>query len=49
MVGGTSLIEGLVHAMGLLLQTKVVVPPNSQYIGAVGSALLSSGFIREKR
>jgi putative methanogenesis marker protein 15 len=49
MVGGTSLIEGLVHAMGLLLQTKVVVPPNSQYIGAVGSALLASGFIREKR
>ena len=49
MVGGTSLIEGLVHAMGLLLQTKVVVPPNSQYIGAVGSALLASGFVREKR
>jgi putative methanogenesis marker protein 15 len=49
MVGGTSLIEGLVHAMGLLLQAKVVVPPNSQYIGAVGSALLASGFIREKR
>ena len=49
MVGGTSLIEGLVHAMGLLLQVKVVVPPNSQYIGAVGSALLASGFIREKR
>ena len=49
MVGGTSLIEGLVHAMGLLLQVKVVVPPNSQHIGAVGSALLASGFIREKR
>jgi putative methanogenesis marker protein 15 len=49
MVGGTSLIEGLVHAMGLLLQVKVVVPPHSQFIGAVGSALLASGFIREKR
>jgi putative methanogenesis marker protein 15 len=49
MVGGTSLIEGLVHAMGLLLQTKILVPPDSQYIGAVGSALLASGFIREKR
>ncbi len=49
MVGGTSLIEGLVHAMGDLLQTKVLVPPDSQYIGAVGSALLASGFIREKR
>jgi len=48
-VGGTSLIEGLVHAMGLLPQVKVVVPPDSQYIGAVGSALLASGFIRERK
>jgi len=48
MVGGTSLIEGLVFAMGELLQTGIVVPPYSQYIGAVGSALLSSGFIKEK-
>jgi putative methanogenesis marker protein 15 len=47
MVGGTSLIEGLVYAMGELLQTKIMVPPHSQYIGAVGSALLASGFIRE--
>lgn len=46
MVGGTSLIEGLVHAMGQLLQTEIVVPPHSQYIGAVGSALLASGFIK---
>jgi putative methanogenesis marker protein 15 len=46
MVGGTSLIEGLVHAMGTLLQTKILVPPHSQYIGAVGSALLASGFVR---
>ncbi|NLB01442.1 MAG: methanogenesis marker 15 protein [Methanomicrobiales archaeon] len=46
MVGGTSLIEGLVHAMGELLQTRVVVPPYSQYIGAVGSALLASGFVK---
>lgn len=46
MVGGTSLIEGLVHAMGQLLQTEVVVPPYSQYIGAVGSALLASGFVK---
>ncbi|MDN7011478.1 methanogenesis marker 15 protein [Methanoculleus sp. FWC-SCC3] len=46
MVGGTSLIEGLVHAMGQLLQTEVVVPPHSQYIGAVGSALLASGFVK---
>ncbi len=48
MVGGTSLIEGLVFAMGQLLQTKITVPPYSQYIGAVGSALLASGFIRER-
>ncbi len=46
MVGGTSLIEGLVHAMGELLQTRIVVPKYSQYIGAVGSALLASGFIK---
>jgi putative methanogenesis marker protein 15 len=47
MVGGTSLIEGLVHAMGELLKIKVVVPPHSQYIGAVGSALLASGFTKK--
>ncbi len=46
MVGGTSLIEGLVKEMGMLLQTEIVVPHHSQYIGSVGSALLSSGFIR---
>ncbi len=46
MVGGTSLIEGLVYAMSELLQTKIVVPKHSQYIGAVGSALLASGFIK---
>ena len=49
MVGGTSVISGLVHAMGTLLQTEILVPPHSQHIGAVGSALLASGFIREKR
>jgi putative methanogenesis marker protein 15 len=48
MVGGTSLIEGLVHAMGDLLQTEILVPRYSQYIGAVGSALLSSGFVKER-
>ena len=48
MVGGTSLIAGLVNEMGKLLQTDIVVPPYSQYIGSVGSALLSSGFIGEK-
>ena len=47
MVGGTSLISGLVHAMGELLQTEILVPPHSQFIGAVGSALLASGFVRK--
>jgi len=46
MVGGTSLIQGLVRAMEDLLQTKILVPHHSQYIGAVGSALLASGFIK---
>jgi putative methanogenesis marker protein 15 len=46
MVGGTSLIKGLVRAMGDLLQTEIVVPHHSQYIGAVGSALLASGYVK---
>ncbi|MDD4254569.1 MAG: methanogenesis marker 15 protein [Methanofollis sp.] len=46
MVGGTSLIQGLVYAMGQLLQTEIVVPHHSQYIGAVGCALLASGFVK---
>lgn len=46
MVGGTSLIQGLVRAMEELLQTKILVPHHAQYIGAVGSALLASGFIK---
>jgi putative methanogenesis marker protein 15 len=44
MVGGTSLIEGLVKEMGELLQTDILVPPHSQFIGSVGCALLASGF-----
>jgi len=43
-VGGTSLIEGLVEAVSTILGgIEVVVPENSQYIGAVGGALLVSG------
>ena len=45
MVGGSSLIEGVPKAMEELLKIKVTVPPHSQYIGAVGAALLVSGFI----
>ena len=44
-VGGTSLISGLVTAVGEVLGEKPIVPANSQYIGAVGGALLSSGFL----
>ncbi|OPY27352.1 MAG: BadF/BadG/BcrA/BcrD ATPase family protein [Methanocella sp. PtaU1.Bin125] len=43
MVGGSSLNIGLVKAMSDLLKMEIVVPPYSQYIGAVGSALLVSG------
>ncbi|HJJ42516.1 MAG TPA: methanogenesis marker 15 protein [Methanocorpusculum sp.] len=45
MVGGSSLIQGLVRAMGRMLKTEIVVPHHSQYIGAVGSALIASGFV----
>jgi putative methanogenesis marker protein 15 len=45
MVGGTALIEGLPKAVEELLKVKVIVPENAQYIGAVGAALLVSGFI----
>jgi activator of 2-hydroxyglutaryl-CoA dehydratase len=31
-----------------LLQTEILVPRYPQYIGAVGSALLSSGFLKER-
>jgi predicted CoA-substrate-specific enzyme activase len=44
-VGGTSLISGMVSAMGEILGTQPIVPPHSQYIGAVGAALLASGFL----
>ncbi|MCL2143227.1 MAG: methanogenesis marker 15 protein, partial [Methanomassiliicoccaceae archaeon] len=44
-VGGTSLISGLVAAVGEILGSKPIVPENSQYIGAVGGAILSSGFL----
>ena len=44
-VGGTSLNSGLVKAVSEVVGERTVVPPNSQYIGAVGGALLSSGFL----
>lgn len=44
-VGGTSLITGLVKAVGEILGEMPIVPPESQYIGAVGGALLSSGML----
>ncbi|SNQ60733.1 conserved hypothetical protein [Candidatus Methanoperedens nitroreducens] len=45
MCGGTSLIEGLPKAVEELLKVRVLVPNDAQYIGAVGAALLVSGFI----
>ncbi|MCG7847992.1 MAG: methanogenesis marker 15 protein [ANME-2 cluster archaeon] len=47
MVGGSSLIEGIPKAMHDLLKIEVTVPPYAQYIGAVGAALLASGFINK--
>ncbi|AFD00592.1 putative methanogenesis marker protein 15 (ATPase family) [Methanocella conradii HZ254] len=49
MVGGTSLNIGLVKAMSDLLKVDVVVPPYSQYIGAVGAALLVSGLREDSK
>ncbi len=42
-VGGVSLVEGVKKEFEHLLGTEVVVPPNSQYAGAVGIATLVSG------
>ncbi len=47
LVGGSSLIAGVPKALGELLKVDVVVPPHSQLIGAVGAALLSSGYVKE--
>jgi len=48
-VGGTSLIEGLVEAVSTILGgIEIIVPEYSQYIGAVGSALLVSGLGEKK-
>ncbi|MGI6008630.1 MAG: methanogenesis marker 15 protein [Methanomethylophilus sp.] len=44
-VGGTSLIKGLVREVGSVLGEPPIVPKDSQYIGAVGGALLSSGLM----
>jgi len=47
LVGGSSLIEGVPKALGDLLKVEVLVPPNSHLIGAVGSALLASGYVED--
>ncbi len=44
-VGGTSLISGLVTAVGDMVGSKPIIPPHSQYIGAAGAGLLASGFL----
>ncbi|RZN15086.1 MAG: methanogenesis marker 15 protein [Methanosarcinales archaeon] len=45
MVGGSSLIAGLPKALEDLLHVEVHIPKYSQFIGAVGSALLVSGLV----
>jgi len=48
-VGGTSLITGLVNAVSQTLgNIDIIVPEYSQYIGAVGSALIVSGLGKMK-
>jgi len=44
-VGGTSLISGLVKAVGDMVGSKPIIPKHSQYIGSAGAALLASGFL----
>lgn len=47
-VGGTSLISGLNRAFEDILKMKPIVPKHSQFIGAIGGALLSSAYIGEE-
>lgn len=47
LVGGSSLIKGVPRELSNLLNVKVIVPENSHMIGAVGAALLSSGFVED--
>ena len=47
LVGGSSLIKGVPKELSSMLNVKVVVPDKSQYIGAVGAALLASGFVED--
>jgi putative methanogenesis marker protein 15 len=42
-VGGVSLIEGVKREFEDMLGIEIIVPPNSQYAGAVGMATLVSG------
>jgi putative methanogenesis marker protein 15 len=42
-VGGVSLVEGVKHEFENMLGVEIIVPPYSQYAGAVGMATLVSG------
>ncbi|MFZ2070218.1 MAG: methanogenesis marker 15 protein [Halobacteriota archaeon] len=42
-VGGVSLVEGVKKEFEDMLGVEIIVPPNSQYAGAVGIATLASG------
>ncbi|ADI74653.1 methanogenesis marker protein 15 [Methanohalobium evestigatum Z-7303] len=48
LVGGSSLIEGIPRTLEKFLKVEVIVPPDSQYIGAVGASMLASGYIKEE-
>lgn len=48
-VGGTSGVVGLVEAMKDIIGCQIIVPPYSQFTGAIGAALLASGIFDQKR
>lgn len=49
LVGGSSLLKGMVLALEEILGKKIIVPKYSQFIGAVGAALISSGYRNLKK
>jgi benzoyl-CoA reductase subunit D len=46
LVGGVSFNPGFVDALNRGLETKVLVPENPDYIGALGAAIIASERIR---
>lgn len=48
-VGGTSSITGLVGAIQDTIGCEVIVPPHSQFTGAIGAAILASGISEQSK